>query len=132
MLGTNKRFGGQNARKLTDIFFSSLMIMAYLLRCGVLDASAVVYSGRLVWWLWRERVLSITIGALASSQQEAAKSYTDNSKPHENQRPGHLKAFTKNLGDFDAIINRGNRHRSLVISTLGVPIFGHVISMHQF
>ena len=29
-----------------------------------------------------------------------------------NQRPGHLKAFTKNLGDFDAIINRGNRHRS--------------------
>ena len=42
---------------------------------------------------WRERVLSITIGALASSQQEAAKSYTDNSKPHENQRPGHLKLF---------------------------------------
>ena len=43
--------------------------------------------------LWRERVLSITIGALASSQQEASKSYTDNSKPHENQRPGHLKLF---------------------------------------
>ena len=42
---------------------------------------------------WRERVLSITIGALASSQREAAKSYTDNSKPHENQRPGHLKLF---------------------------------------
>ena len=93
MLRTNKRFGGQNARKLTDIFFSSLMIMAYLLRCGVLDASAVAYTDRLVWWLWRERVLSITIGALASSQQEAAKSYTDNSKPHENQRPGHLKLF---------------------------------------
>ena len=93
MLRTNERFCGQNARKLTDIFFSSLMIMAYLLRCGVLDASAVAYAGRLVWWLWRERVLSITIGALASSQQEAAKSYTDNSKPHENQRPGHLKLF---------------------------------------
>ena len=42
---------------------------------------------------WRERVLSITIGASASSQQEATKSRTDNSKPHENQRPGHLKLF---------------------------------------
>ena len=61
------------------------MIMAYLLLRGVLD-------GLWCWW-WRERVLSITIGALASSQQEAAKSYTDNSKHHENQRPGHLKLF---------------------------------------
>ena len=34
---------------------------------------------RFILW-WRERVLSITIGALASSQLGASKSYTDNSK----------------------------------------------------
>ena len=53
---------------------------------------------------WRERVLSITIGALASSQREAAKSYTDNSKPHENQRPGHLKLFIDDRVDASHLI----------------------------
>ena len=37
---------------------------------------------------------------------------SDNSKPHEKPTPRSSESLTKNLGDFDAIINRGNRHRS--------------------
>lgn len=91
----NSRKKGRKSYSQLPVIYRPFEVLSGLKKrkkfhCGLSDKRAWNLSSSFFWWWWRERVLSITIGALASSQQEAAKSHTDNSKPHQNQRPGHL------------------------------------------